>query len=453
MTLAKPRGGTRYCAGCGARLAHDNAGPLCSPCRQAHRNLHNEAPLLGSDFWATDQMRDALASKDMSVVVRAYRRHPAHGRSPLPQADVAYWLGISQGQLSRIEAGRNSVRDLDKLVNYARRLHIPSELLWFEVDDEPQRPRGNGLVRLPGGPPVSAATARTEPALAESLLIALDQYAIMDNLAGPYSVLPVAEQQMRFAEQVLGGCSGRGRIQMIYVCARFAEFTGWLHQDTGDLTAAMRWSNTALDFAQEAGDIHLVSYIKMRKSNIASDARRPDLAMAFARSALRNPGALTPRLRAVAYRAEAHGHALIGNYGACARALDQAFQHASDEPCGESNIALYCTGSYVEMEAAHCWIELRKPAKAIATLQQGLANWPPDFHRDLGMCLARLVVAHAEAGRPDEALTVAEHALVIAADTRSRRTAQQLHRASVLLETVAPELAHRLRHTVRTALR
>ena len=189
MTLAKPRGGTRYCAGCGARLAHDNAGPLCSPCRQAHRNLHNEAPLLGSDFWATDQMRDALASKDMSVVVRAYRRHPAHGRSPLPQADVAYWLGISQGQLSRIEAGRNSVRDLDKLVNYARRLHIPSELLWFEVDDEPQRPRGNGLVRLPGGPPVSAATARTEPALAESLLIALDQYAIMDNLAGPYSVL------------------------------------------------------------------------------------------------------------------------------------------------------------------------------------------------------------------------------------------------------------------------
>ena len=168
MTLAKPRGGTRYCAGCGARLAHDNAGPLCSPCRQAHRNLHNEAPLLGSDFWATDQMRDALASKDMSVVVRAYRRHPAHGRSPLPQADVAYWLGISQGQLSRIEAGRNSVRDLDKLVNYARRLHIPSELLWFEVDDEPQRPRGNGLVRLPGGPPVSAATARTALAVSTS---------------------------------------------------------------------------------------------------------------------------------------------------------------------------------------------------------------------------------------------------------------------------------------------
>ncbi|MGI9062342.1 MAG: helix-turn-helix domain-containing protein [Pseudonocardiaceae bacterium] len=153
--------GTRHCAGCGARLARDNTASLCSPCSRTHHREHHEAPRLNADFWHTDQMRDALASKDMGVVVRAYRRHPAHGRKPLPQADLARWLGITQGQLSRIEAGRNRVRDLDKLVRYATRLHIPADLLWFDVGDaEPELPRMTGVIRLPGGPAVPAATAR-----------------------------------------------------------------------------------------------------------------------------------------------------------------------------------------------------------------------------------------------------------------------------------------------------
>lgn len=273
----------------------------------------------------------------------------------------------------------------------------------------PEPPKVTSLVRLPGGAVVPAATARTEPALADSLLITLDQYAMTDNLAGPHPLLPIVEQQVRFTEQLLIGSRGRGHAQMLYVSARFAEFTGWLHQDAGDLRAAMKWSNTALDLAYEASDAHLVSYIRMRKSNIASDARKPDLAVAFARAALQHPGLLTPRPRAVALRREAHGYALAGDYDACARALDHAFQHATDA-ADEADIAPYCTPSYIEMEAAHCWIELGKPVKAITTLQQGLADWQPDFRRDLGLCLARLAVAHAGTDQPDEAITVAQHA-------------------------------------------
>lgn len=327
-------------------------------------------------------------------------------------------MHITQGQLSRIEAGRNRVRDLDKLEHYARQLHIPAELLWFEVaDTEPEPPQITSVVRLPGGSAVPAAMARTERVLAESLLITLQQYAITDNLTGPHSLLPIAAQQMTFVEQLLAASRGRTHASLLYVTARFAEFTGWLHQDGGDLRAAMHWSNHALDLAVESGDAHLVSYIRMRKSNIASDARRPDLAIAFARAALQNPVSLTPRLKAVALRQEAHGHALGGAYGACARALDHSFQHAADAPDDGADIARYCTPSYVEMEAAHCWVELGKPDKALTTLQQGLADWQPDFRRDLGLCLARLAVAHAGTRQPDDALTVARHSLVIAAET------------------------------------
>jgi transcriptional regulator with XRE-family HTH domain len=446
--------GTRRCVGCGARLARDNTTSRCSPCGTVDRDDNCDAPHLGAEFWHSDVMCDALASKDMGVVVRTYRRHPAHGRTPLAQVDVARWLGINQGQLSRIESGRNRVRDIDKLAHYAQVLRIPSELLWFETDDDNDPPKDHSLVRLPGGPAVPAATARTDTALAESLLITLRQYATTDNLTGPHSLLPIAEQQLRFAEHHLASSRGRGHARMLYVTSRFAEFIGWLHQDAGDLQAAMQWSNRGLDFAQEADDARLISYIQMRKSNIASDARKPDLAVTFARAALQNSGALTPRLRAVALRAEAHGHALAGNPDGCSRALDSAFRYAADAAeSDEADIARYCTPSYIEMEAAHCWIELGKPATAIATLQQGLAEWQPNFRRDLGLCLARLAVAHAGSGQPDEASAVAQHALDIAADTHSNRTTRQLHRAASLLEATAPDHAQQLRHTLRTRLR
>lgn len=439
----------RYCGGCGGRLARDNTAAACSPCLHARRTTENRAPDVTAEFWQTDQMRDALASRDMSVVVRAYRHHPVHGRKPLPQATMSRWLNITQGQLSRIESGQNRVRDLDKLLHYARQLRIPAELLWFDTDtnDAPPRHGTADKIALPNGPTLPAATAHTGPALAESLLATLQHYATTDNLAGPRSLLTIVPQQIAFIEQLMH----KDRTDaLLYAASRYAEFAGWLNQDAGQLEAAMRWSNTALDFAQEAGDQHLLSYIRMRKSNIASDARKPALALAYARAALQNPGALSPRLRAVALRQEAHAHALAGNNDSCARALDHAFQLVDEAPEDPNDLARYCTTSFIEMEAAHCWVELGKPAKAITTLQQGLAEWHADFRRDLGLCLARLAVAHASDQQPDNAVKVVDHAVAIAVDTRSQRTARQLHRLpGILAATGATDQAQRIRHTLK----
>ncbi|WP_243795075.1 helix-turn-helix domain-containing protein [Saccharopolyspora gloriosae] len=400
-------------------------------------------------------MRNALASKDMGAVVRAYRRHPAHGRRPLPQAIVARWLDITQGQLSRIESGKNQLRDLEKLGHYARRLRIPLEFLWFELDAEEDRlpDHRTNVVRLPNGPVVPAASVRTEPALAHSLLGTLKQYVTTDNLVGPRSLLPVVAEQARFVRHLLAQSSGQGSGTLLFVAARFAEFTGWLHQDAGKLQSAMEWSNRALDFAHEADDPQLVSYIQMRKSNIASDARKPALTIGFAQAALQSAKAMSPRLRAVALRQEAHGHALAGDYDSCSRAIDRALQHAALELDDEGDIARYCTPSYVEMEAAHCWVELGRPAQALSTLQQGIAKWQPDFRRDLGLGLARLAVAHAVAGQIEDSAAVADHALVIATETRSHRTKEQLRRtAEVMADAGARDRGQRLSRTLRTTL-
>ncbi|NKY89880.1 hypothetical protein [Nocardia veterana] len=192
----------------------------------------------------------------------------------------------------------------------------------------------------------------------------------------------------------------------------------------------------------------------MRKSNIAGEAGRPELAIALADAALTNPSKLTPKLRAVALRQQAHGYAVIGNFTACARALDQAQEFAASPDENQNDMAGYCTSGYIAMEAANCWVELGHPDMALHALQDGLAAWQPGSRRDLGVGLARLATAHADLGEPDEALEVAGHSLAILADTRSSRTARQLRCVAEKLEQRGhPGYARELNHSLRRALR
>lgn len=445
----------RYCMRCGGRLSRDSRASLCAPCRQLSGIGSDRAPDFGPDFWYTDQMRDAFATRNMGTVVRAYRYHPAHGHKPLPQETVSRWLGsVTQSQLSRIESGRNRVDTLDKLIHYARSLKMPADLLWFELPEqtvESPRQSDRGVFALPDGLLVPAAGVRTGSALADSLLDTLNHYSTTDNLAGPQSLVGIVPQQLKFIDELTAAARGRDRTRLLYVGARFAEFAGWIYQDTGALASAMQMSSIASDYAQEIGDDALSSYVLMRRSNIASDAARPELALKLANAALEHSIQLPPRHIAVALRQQAQSYAQLGNERACAHALDAALRYAERGVDTERDIARYCTPEYVHMEAARCWVELGKPGEAIETLQRGLAQWQTEYRRDLGLCLAQLAVAHAGNGQIEHALVVADRALQIARETGSFRTKTQLARIPhILTEHDADDAARHLDRRVKS---
>jgi len=132
----RPSGTPRYCARCGTRLASDNAGTACSPCQRAAREAGGQPPQVPPEFWGNPQLRDALIrDRHIGRAVRSYREHPFHGHKPISQSLAAKWLNISQTQLSRIESGR-PLNDLDRLVQWAKTLRIPHELLWFSLPGE-----------------------------------------------------------------------------------------------------------------------------------------------------------------------------------------------------------------------------------------------------------------------------------------------------------------------------
>lgn len=131
----------RYCCSCGARLARDNTSIHCAICEKKARALLARPPDVPPEFWATEQMRDALASWHMGKVIAAYRGHPYHDR-PLSQQIVAGWVHTSQAHLSRIENGP-PIKDLDRLIQWAKLLGIPEDLLWFKLPHLHQIPDGH----------------------------------------------------------------------------------------------------------------------------------------------------------------------------------------------------------------------------------------------------------------------------------------------------------------------
>nr|MDT0664255.1 hypothetical protein [Micromonospora sp. DSM 115978] len=69
----------------------------------------------------------------------------------MPQELVAGWMNLTQPQLSRVETGK-PITDLVKLIQYARVLRIPEELLWFRL------PPGTGVAA-----PTRPRAVRSEP--------------------------------------------------------------------------------------------------------------------------------------------------------------------------------------------------------------------------------------------------------------------------------------------------
>ena len=270
------------------------------------------------------------------------------------------------------------------------------------------------------------------PELATYLRSVFAEYGRADNLLGSRHLLGVVVAQLAIVEQACAAARGPIRAELLGIGARYAECAGWLHQDSGDLRSAQRWSSRALDYAHELGDPQLTSYVFMRRSNIATDAGDGAASLGFANAALRDAARLTPGLRAIALRQRAHAHALSGEPDDCARAIDDALTEVL-KPAGSDDLTAYCTSSYIAMEAGGAWMRLGRPANAIPIYEDGLRHWPSGFERDRGLCLSRLSVAYADSGQVEQAAITGRQAAGVVATASSARAVMQLRRLRLRL--------------------
>jgi hypothetical protein len=262
---------------------------------------------------------------------------------------------------------------------------------------------------------------------------AFGHFDTADWMFGPQLLLPTVDGHLALIHRLLSAATGPVRGELLTVGTRYAEFASWVNQDGGNMSAAARWADLALEWAHEGNDATMVSYVLMRKSSQAAGAGDTGRTIGLAQAAQQHGRQLPPRIRAVAAQQEAHGHALARDEVSCQRKLDEALELAAGDPTSEGP-GRYCIPEFIEIQRATCWLELGRPEQAVGLFEQELTRLPSVHRRDRGVYLARLAGAYAAMDDADGAAVNARQALDVVATTGSRRIVTELLKLQPRLE-------------------
>jgi transcriptional regulator with XRE-family HTH domain len=116
-------------------------------------------------------------------------------------------------------------------------------------------------------PPVVPVAHASE--VADHFARAFPELSTADWLLGPHEVLGTVGGHLDLIQQLLPNLAGARRVRLLQVGARYAEFASWLNQDSGNVRAATHWADRAMEWAQEVGNPHMVSYVLVRKADQA----------------------------------------------------------------------------------------------------------------------------------------------------------------------------------------
>ena len=331
--------------------------------------------------------------------------------------------GSLRVMLSRWENGRAQPDSMYRML-LEDLFNLPAEALGLLPADSDNA--GDDL-----SPLIRHISRRTDPppAVLAYLATQLAEHARLDNLVGPSYVLPTALGQLDQLEQL----SAHGSTEVARLAARFAEFTGWLCQDSGNPEKALQFTTKAVDLADQAGDAELSVYSSMRRSNILSMLGRPQLAASIARTALSTAIQNFPDLVPVCLRQHALASAGLHDELTTRAAVEDALRLSRANVSDETELSPYCTTSYLQMEEAHCLLALGRPADAAEACRVALDEWPTILVRDRTLCLARRAVALVELREVDEACWNATAAVEGARTAPSGRTIQLLRSVAIRL--------------------
>lgn len=314
--------------------------------------------------------------------------------------------------------------------------------------------------------PAAGSTATAAPEMAEAVggrlvdgvRALLGQFRTFGQAAPASAVLPGLAAQTR-SLPALAAASGPRTARDLYVLAsRYAEFTGWMAQESGDDESALAWTDHAVRLAETAGDHDLAAYALVRRALITLYAGDAKATVELVRAA--QDSRLPARIRGLAAQREAQGHALAGERVACLRALDRA-RTLLDRAAGAGSdgrpvIGPTHLGDPAAMTAGWCLLDLGLPEQAAAALDREVALLPGHAVRSRVRYGARRALAHAVAGEIEHACAIARPLLsegealasaTIRVDLRRLSRVLARRRGNASVRALAPELAAALHDT------
>jgi transcriptional regulator with XRE-family HTH domain len=302
----------------------------------------------------------------------------------LTGSDLARRAQVSPGQISNLERGRRSpTAPVAAACDEA--LGARGELIALAS-------RCRSAPRMSQGADVEATVAAYS-AILESL-------RDLGRTSGPRPVSATLAASARTLCHLAAGTDGDRARPVWLLAARFAEYAGWMAQESGDHAAALNWTGRAVAWGKKGGDEAIAAYALVRQAMISQHRGEPRAAVEFARQAAMHPAA-TPRIRAHATRREAQGRALLGDLHGCLASLDQC-AGLLGEPADPASPQWgpRADGQTFRLIRASCLVTLRMFSQAADLFDAGLGDISASGN-SLTRFQARQAVAYMGLGHPE----------------------------------------------------
>jgi transcriptional regulator with XRE-family HTH domain len=249
-----------------------------------------------------------------------------------------------------------------------------------------------------GGGPAVAAEADT----ISTFRTMFDQFRLLGQTASPPVVVPALIAQTHALRELAKQAKPQLRAEILALSARYAEFAGWMAQESGNDPAALWWTDRAVELAEAGEDRTLAAYSLVRRALVTMYQRNAQQTIELSRQAQRD--GVTARIRGLAALHEAQGHALAGDHDSCMRSLDRARDMLSaSQPDGEPVLGTTNLTDPVAMISGWCLHDLGRPREATAVLDREVQLLPPQAIRSHARYGVRRALAHAAAGDVDHA--------------------------------------------------
>lgn len=230
---------------------------------------------------------------------------------------------------------------------------------------------------------------------------------------GPRFVLASMKSITRVLTDAGPNAVGERGADLWLLASRFAEYTGWMAQESGNAAEALNWTARAVRWGARGGDETVSAYALVRKACIAQHRGDAAAAVSFAGQAAGHPAA-TPEIRAHADRRAAQAYAQLGDTAACREALRRFRDHAAEAASEQApRWGPRIENANLRLIEASCMLSLRRfgPAADLFAAEQR-PDAPADSNSRARFAVRR-ATALAGAGRIDEACLIAEAALPV----------------------------------------
>ena len=214
------------------------------------------------------------------------------------------------------------------------------------------------------------------------------------------------------------------------MAARYAEYVGWMCQEGGNVDQALWWTRMAVQMGERGGDESWRPFALVREAEMAmytDDGRRTVRLAQMAQA----DAAATTRVRGLAAKREAQGHALLGDREACELALDRSAELLAEAGHGSAPPmqGTWTTPDATLMARGWCLLDLGRPGEATEALELGMRGFSDGTRRDRVRWAMRCALANAMA---DEIVRACEIVEEFASDLRQLDSASARHDVRLL---------------------